>query len=310
MGSGSMVFSVVVPTYNNRRVLPEVLDALESQVDAPAFEVIVVNDGSTDGTREMLETRRFRVPATLLHQANTGPAAARNRGVDRATGELVAFLGDDTIPAPDWLAAHWRTHQRFHPIQPCALIGYTRWHVRVKPTRFLSYINEYGLQFGYRLIRFPVDLPFNFFYTSNVSLPRDLIARRRFDEGFPYAAWEDSELSYRLKKDGLTLIYEPAAVTAHDHPTDFMRFCERQEKAGYSAVVFFQRHPEMGPFLGIGPAGPPPAPEGRRCRLLSAAARLLEPLPLSMPSLWEAALNCHYIRGLHRGWRDLGPRSG
>lgn len=308
--STGVAFSVIVPTFNNRRVLSEVLNALEAQVDAPAFEIIVVNDGSKDGTREFLDARRFRVPAIVCHQDNAGPAAARNQGISRAQGELVAFLGDDIIPASTWLAVHWRAQQHFHAIRPCAVIGYTGWHPRVKVTRFLSYINEYGLQFGYRLIRFPIDLPFNFFYTSNVSLSRSLLARQRFDEGFPYPAWEDAELSYRLKKNGLTLIYEPTAKAAHDHPTDFRRFADRQEKAGFCAVVFYRRHPELGPFLGLGPAGPPPVGSFRRRRALTALIRLLEPLPLSIPTIWEKTLNCYYIQGLHRGWKAMKAGRG
>jgi GT2 family glycosyltransferase len=171
-------------------------------------------------------------------------------------------------------------------------------------TPFLRYINEHGLQFGYALIRDPEDVPFNFFYTSNLSLPRDLLLAEPFDLSFPYAAWEDIEVAYRMKRRGLRMVYEPAAVVAHDHPTDFQRFAARQERAGYCAVVFYRLHPELGGFLGLGAEGPPPLPSRRLQTLREALVCALQNLPVTMPRAWQEALRYHYIRGLHRAWHD------
>ncbi|HSN86459.1 MAG TPA: glycosyltransferase, partial [Thermoanaerobaculia bacterium] len=155
-------------------------------------------------------------------------------------------------------------------------------------------------------IRDKEDVPFNFLYTSNLSLPRDLLLAEPFDLRFPYAAWEDIELSYRLKKRGLRIVYEPAATVAHDHPTDFARFCTRQEKAGYCAVVFHRLHPEMGPFLGLGPDGPPPVPAEGPQKWREWLVRALQNGPIATPKLWEEVLRYHYIRGLHRAWSEEG----
>jgi len=306
----SVQYSVVIPTYNRMDVLPEVLAALEAQREAPPFEIVVVDDGSTDGTAAFLAAYRSPLPLTVLRQDNRGPAAARNRGVASAGGERVAFLGDDTVPSPGWLAAHHRAYRARDGTGALAVIGYTGWHPRLRLTPFLRYINEYGLQFGYALIEDPENVPFNFFYTSNVSVDRQLLLAEPFDLRFPYAAWEDIELSYRLQKRGLRLVYEPRATVAHDHPTDLQRFAARQEKAGYSAVVFHRLHPELGPFLGIGDAGPPPLPPGRRQRWREGLARVLQHAPISLPRLWEEVLRFHYIRGLHRGWCDRRKLKG
>jgi len=304
--SAAPVVSVVIPTYRRMDVLPEVLDAVESQRGAPPFEVVVVDDGSGDETREFLATRRFAVPARVLVQDNSGPAAARNAGVRAATGRWVAFLGDDTVPTSGWLARHVAAHEERGGGEELAVIGYTRWHPRVRRNRFLDYINEYGLQFGYRLIEDPEDVPFNFFYTSNLSLSRSRLLEQPFDERFPYAAWEDIEASYRLARADppQRLVYEPRAVVLHDHPTDLARFTARQEKAGYSAVVFYRLHPELGSFLGVGPDGPPPSPSVRRQRRLERLARALQNLPVRTPRLWEEVLRFHYIAGLQRAWRE------
>lgn len=298
--------SVVIPTFNRRRILDEVLAALDGQLGAPPFEIVVVDDGSTDGTFEWLEGRTAARPVRLLRQTNRGPAAARNRGVAEAAGRLVAFLGDDTVPEPGWLAAHWAVH-RGHPGEPrLAVIGYTGWHPRMRLTRFLRYINEQGPQFGYALIRDPGNVPFNFFYTSNLSLPRELLLEEPFDESFPHPAWEDIEASFRLFRRGLRLVYEPQARVRHDHPTDFRRFCARQERAGESAVLFARKHPELAGFLGLGPAGPGPLPSRLDQLRRECLVRALQFLPVSLPGMWEEALRVHYLRGLHQAWRD-GP---
>jgi len=181
-------FSVVIPTFNRLEVLPEVLTALAEQERAPSYEVVVVDDGSTDGTGEWLEAQSFPESVVVLHQSNGGPAAARNLGVRTARGEKVAFLGDDTVPHKGWLAAHAGAHAERRGESLLAVIGYTGWHARLRLDPFLRYINEYGLQFGYALIETPEDVPFNFFYTSNLSLPRRALLEEPFDLRFPYPA--------------------------------------------------------------------------------------------------------------------------
>jgi glycosyltransferase involved in cell wall biosynthesis len=307
MVSAAYDVSVVIPTFNRLEVLAEVLHALEFQQGAPPFEVVVVDDGSSDGTGSWLRGRSFQVPLRVLSQENRGPAAARNTGVAVAQGQWVAFLGDDTVPSPGWLAAHREAHRRHDDDLRVAVLGYTGWHRRMHLNPFLRYINEHGLQFGYALIRDPEDVPFNFFYTSNISLSRDLLLAEPFDLRFPHAAWEDIEVAYRMKKRGLRMVYEKTATVAHDHPTDIGRFAVRQEKAGFCAVVFYRLHPELGPFLGLGPGGPPPLPPRRPQRWREGLVRTLQNLPLRVPRLWEETLRYHYIKGLHRGWNEVSP---
>ncbi|MEA2463515.1 MAG: hypothetical protein QOJ98_1262, partial [Acidobacteriota bacterium] len=103
-----MYFSVVIPTWNRLEMLLRVLDALEAQLDPPPFEVIVINDGSTDETERVVSQRKG---ITFRTQANAGPGRARNHGVSLATGRFVIFIGDDTVPEPRFLAEHARIHR-------------------------------------------------------------------------------------------------------------------------------------------------------------------------------------------------------
>lgn len=315
--TGTPDWTVVIPTFNRLGALKEVLEALGNQ-EGPRFEILVVNDGSTDGTASWLDERAAgrngREPELrILHQENQGPAVARNRGVAAARGRWVAFLGDDTVPAPGWLAEHRRAQEErlarsIRAEGGCVgVIGRTDWHERMRRTPFLDYINENGLQFGFALIENEDDVPFNFFYTSNLSIDREAMAAEPFDPAFPFAAWEDIEAGYRLAARGLRLLYRPNARVAHDHPTGLRRFAKRQYRAGYSAVVFFRRHEQLGPFLGFHDGEPPPVGSIRDRAghwLQERLARTLQGLPVRLPRLWENTMRYHYLEGLRNGWSD------
>lgn len=299
------VYSVVIPTHNRIDVLPETLLALERQQGAPEFETVIVNDGSTDGTRDFLDTHRSARPLRVLHQANGGPARARNAGVGAASGRYVAFLGDDTVPEPDWLAQHARARTRFDP-ELTAVVGYTRWHRRMRVTPLLDFLNEKGLQFGYALIKDPDQVPFNFFYTSNLSLPRALLLREPFDHRFPYPAFEDIDAGYRMMRNHrMRLVYAAEAIVQHDHPTTYRRFARRQEHAGYSGVLFYRLYPELGEMLGVSRGKLPASPAAWAQSLRERVIEALERTPIRLERTWCRAFHYHYIKGMRRAWSEL-----
>jgi glycosyltransferase involved in cell wall biosynthesis len=295
------LFSVVVPTFERPETLFLVLDALGRQSDAPQFEVVVIDDGSRDGTGERLSRYRPAYPFRALSQENGGPASARNHGVEEARGRFILFLGDDTVPETGLLSVHARAHREKSP-DPVAVLGYTTWPRERRVSPFLHHINEYGLQFGYALIDDPESVPFNFFYTSNISLPREpLVAEGLFDTTFPHAAWEDIEFAYRLMRRGMKIVYRPEAVARHHHDITLASFRRRQEKAGESAAIFFAKHPELGDFLGV--------PQARRFRESGGLSRRLCAWWAALGERWEIPgarwaidrlLRVDYLRGLNR----------
>jgi glycosyltransferase involved in cell wall biosynthesis len=290
--------SVVIPTYNRLDMLLRVLDALEQQTDAPAFEVIVINDGSKDETEKVVSQRAGIV---FRSQGNAGPGRARNHGVSLAQGKFVVFIGDDTVPEPRFLAEHARVHRESNDDPLVACLGYTGWPRGERVTAFMDYINDYGLQFGYKLIQHGEVVPFNFFYTSNISIDRQLLAAHPFDTTFPSAAWEDIELAYRLDAKGLKIHYNERAVTRHYHPMTIDSFARRQYTVGKSGAIFFKKHPELGGFLGVHEAQQPASPDTvvakwRRKAILGERFRFL-----ARPKVFERLMREHYIRGLRDG---------
>ena len=299
-------FSVVIPTHNRLDMLLQVLRSLESQTNAPEFEVIVVDDGSKDDTAKVLASHKPSYPFTFRSQANAGPGRARNHGVTLATGRFVIFIGDDTVPEPDFLAEHARVHRSSNDDRLIACLGYTGWPARERVTAFMDYINDYGLQFGYKLIKDGDVVPFNFFYTSNISLDRVLLADHPFDTTFPAAAWEDIELAFRLKELGLKIVYNARAVTRHHHPITIDSFARRQYTVGKSGAIFYRKHPELGHFLGVHELETRKLAGEREIARLRRTARWGEKFrPLAKPAVFERLMREHYLRGLKEGLLEL-----
>src|SRR5262245_56920645 len=111
MGAAAPLISVVIPTYNRRTVLARTLPTVLAQdLPAEAYEVIVVVDGSTDGTADWLRGRTPQAAVRVLEQSNRGPGAARNAGIGAARGWLVLFLDDDILCGPTLLSEHVAAH--------------------------------------------------------------------------------------------------------------------------------------------------------------------------------------------------------
>src|SRR5687767_5146249 len=299
-------FSVVIPTYRRLPMLLRVLDALQKQVEAPEFETIVIDDGSNDDTARVIGARS---DVTFRSQVNSGPGRARNHGVSMARGRYVVFIGDDTVPDPRFLAEHARVHEDSKDNPFVACLGYTGWPNEDRVTAFMDYINDYGLQFGYKLIRHGDIVPFNFFYTSNISIDRRLLLEERFDTEFPAAAWEDIELAYRLDARGLKIRYNAQAVTRHFHQMSVDSFARRQYTVGKSGAIFFQKHPELRHFLGVEELNDRGVAGSGAIAGLRVLARLGETVRvLARPAVFERLMRQHYLRGLRDGLREGGSQ--
>jgi len=304
-------FSVVIPTYKRLPMLLRVLDSLEGQQAAPEFEVIVIDDGSGNDTAAVMQAQRAKHYAlTFQSQPNSGPGRARNHGVALASGRYVLFIGDDTVPEPHFLAQHARSHGDAGDDPHLACLGYTGWPAGERVTAFMDYINDFGLQFGYKLIRDGEIVPFNFFYTSNISIDRQLLGLEPFDTTFPAAAWEDIELAFRLDALGLKIRYNAQAITRHYHPMTVDSFARRQYTVGRSGAIFYRKHPELAGFLGVHELEIRTLANDRHLAHLRRRARLGERFRLLATNrVFETLMREHYLRGLRDGLAAASPAS-
>jgi len=297
--------TVLIATHNRGAILERTLDALARQT-TPDVRVVVVDDGSTDGTWEWLQARAATGGTPQLRvarQEHRGQGPARNLGLREVDGGLVAFLGDDILVRPQWAAEHLAAHDASPG--PRGVVGFTDWcrgELRVTPA--MEMVNREGHQFGYGHMTAGAEVPFTCFYTSNLSLPRALLGSSPFDESFTAYGWEDVELGYRLSREGLRLVYHPAAASEHLHTMDLTTLFERQRAVGRGVHTLLRLHPELAGSPHLSPPSPPGwFPLGRRVTplllpLLTALDR--RGVPLTTRVL-HRVLMCGYYLGQEEG---------
>jgi len=228
------LLSVVVPTYNRRAGLERLLLALAEQTfAADQFEVIVVNDGSLDGTERLLAALETPYRLRVVDQTNAGPAAARNVGVRRAEGRLIVFLDDDVVPVPELLAAHVEAHGDADdlvvvgPMSPPTDAPRSVW-VRWEERQLLKQYDA--------MERGAYPCTPRQFYTGNASVARArLLAAGGFDARFKRA--EDVELAFRLWALGARFLFEPAADVLHYASRSFRSWMRTPYQYGRYDVV-------------------------------------------------------------------------
>ncbi len=245
--------SVVMPTFNRSAILGKVLAAWERQVpvDLP-FEVVVVDDGSSDGTSEVIdafETTRFSLVS--LRQENAGPATARNYGLAAAAGEKVLFTGDDIEPSPDLLQTHLDAHSRTNG--RWAVLGNVSWSRDLEITSTMRHVDGVGAQqFGFFYMTDGEEYDFRHFYTSNVSVDRAMLLREPSGFSTDFSAC-------RVRGRGVRL---PTAAPRHANrlpgggagvappPLHRESFFQRQVACGRMAAVLIRKWPEIGRDIG------------------------------------------------------------
>lgn len=238
--------TLIIPTYNRQDVLFEVLEALEKQ-DYKNFDVIIADDGSEKGASAEIEKWQFNFPFRYLHQENKGPGAARNLGLKNlaADADIVFFIGDDIIPASDFLSKHLEYHKLF-PEENKAVLGLTFWHESVRD-KFMDFLAPYGPQFNYSGFKDKDECNFQYLHTCNISFKRKFLQDMYFDEDFRAAAVEDTEFGYRLEKErGLKIIFNPNALAYHKHKYTRKQFLQRQKKSAPWFRLLIEKHPELG----------------------------------------------------------------
>jgi glycosyltransferase involved in cell wall biosynthesis len=229
-------FSVVVPTYNRLGRLQHVITALEQQAyPAEAYEVIVVSDGSTDGTDAYLETYRGTMRLRWLPQVNKGPAAARNAGVQKAAGEYVVFVDDDVVPEPQLLEEHARSHHEAG--RDVVVLGPLLTPEGFEMSPWVRWEQEMLMKQYKAMLRGDWKASARQFYTGNASLRRShIMAAGGFDENFRRA--EDVELAYRLANNGLEFVFNIRAAGMHFADRSFRAWLDVAYTYGRNDVIF------------------------------------------------------------------------
>ncbi len=227
-------FSVIVPAYQAADIIAACVTALAQQtVPRDRYEVLIVDDGSTDGTAAAARAAGADRVLTIAHQ---GPAGARNAGVEAARGEIVLFTDADCVPSEDWIA---QMSAAFREAEVDGAKGVYRTQQRSLVARFvqLEYEDKYDKMRDLERIDF-VD-------TYSAAYRRQVLVQGgRFDESFPRASGEDIELSYRLAQQGHKLVFASRAVVFHRHPATLKQYLRRKYYVGFWRVRMYRLHPD------------------------------------------------------------------
>ncbi|HVA29595.1 MAG TPA: glycosyltransferase family A protein [Candidatus Baltobacteraceae bacterium] len=230
-------------TYNRATLLERVLDAcFEQTVPTDSYEVVLVNDGSTDGTAAAIERAVSRATCSfeVVNQANAGLAKGRNVGIARARGERIIFIDDDVLPLPNFVEEHLRSHDR----TPLAVVRGGAMNVENfddLPPPYWNLKHYSG----------------NFFWTTNVSVPLATIrAIGGFNESFSEYGWEDIDVGLRLRFGGVRGTFNPKALVYHYKPRprsgNVEKMVAQARAQARTAVQLAKIHPHWRTYLATG----------------------------------------------------------
>ena len=221
--------SVIIPTKNRKKILRKYLQALNNQsYDHNKFEIIIIDDGSSEDNKTMIEKINLKPEVNYIYQENTGPAQARNRGIKLAKGEYVVFIDDDIIVNRNFLKNHMKNHKSNDNVIVHGPVIYTNdlENPRNTEKKMRDFSNAY-------------------FATGNASIKKDHLKKvGLFDSRFNEYGWEDLELGTRLKKLNLKPVQEKEARGYHlKHefsPQDIPNIKNRERQRGRMAVLYHE----------------------------------------------------------------------
>jgi lipopolysaccharide/colanic/teichoic acid biosynthesis glycosyltransferase/glycosyltransferase involved in cell wall biosynthesis len=236
--TSTLLCSVVVPVFNGARSITLCLDALAQQtVDCAHYEVIVVDDGSTDGTAQIVQrwvAQHPTMPLQLLQQPNGGAAAARNTGAHAACAEIILFTDADCAPLPHWMET---LLEAFADPATAGAKGTYLTNQSSLVARFVQseYEDRYDLMAQHAQI--------DFIDTYSAAYRRAIFWENQgFDPLFRIC--EDQEFSFRLSQKGYRMVFVPRAQVRHLHDENVVEYFQRKYSIGFWKSLLTRLHPE------------------------------------------------------------------
>ena len=318
--------TVIIPTYNRKGLLRETLDSLAQQTyPSDHFEVIIVDDGSTDGTEEVAADA-FPFALRYFWQSNQGDANARNVGVQQSQADFLVFLDDDILVEPGYLTHLIHAHEKCNNtivVGTCNL-----WLIETSPFSQTSRILPTSDH-----IDTITELPFRDVFSNNMSLRREAYFEIGMMQGLDFpgsSMWCDLDFSYRAYQQGFGFRCSARAVCWHrDYAS---RTLDDQKKrmraAAYRAVVLFHKYPELLAHLPmfydktpiLWGQDPPRAIVRKLVRSLASSRTILWSMEQivnilekrssasnMLPPLYRYIIGGHIFQGYREGLRDFGP---
>jgi glycosyltransferase involved in cell wall biosynthesis len=226
--------SVVIPSYNAAKHLPKLISSLSSQTTKP-IEIILVDDGSTDDTKEVATTlaKKYKL-LRYFRTKNGGPAKARNFGAWKSKGEVIVFTDSDCTPEKSWLAEMLKPFEN-------KKVGGVQGAYKTKQKELVARFSQIEIEERYEKMKHAKAIDWIGSYSAayKASTYKKL---KGFDESFPIASGEDPELSYRLQKEGQAIVFNPKAIVYHLHPTNLGKYLKTKFFRAYYRPKMYAGH--------------------------------------------------------------------
>lgn len=235
------LISVVIATFNRSDVLKVTLERLASQsVSASDFEVLVVDDGSSDDTSLIVEPMISSAPYSLRYfrHENRGPGYTENRGIRQARSKLVLLMADDIWASPELLEHHLQAHAKY-PQENIAVLG----KIVQSPELPQSGVQKCWDPFRYDRFKGKEFVDNIYFFACNISVKKNFLLQNGMFKEIKAAAHEDVELGYRLGQKGLRIYYEPSALGYHYHIETLPNACSRAYERGLNFNMLTENIP-------------------------------------------------------------------
>ncbi|MBF0441479.1 MAG: glycosyltransferase [Oligoflexales bacterium] len=232
-----MKISVVVPIYNEEKLLGALVRSLLGQ-SLKADEIILVDDGSTDNSKALLhELSGQHDTLKYIFQDNSGPAAARNKGWRKATGDIIIFTDGDCLPERNWIE---NLVKHFSDEKVGGVGGTYR---TLNDGKILARFIGCEISYKYRGISGVIDVHGSY----NLAIRRKILEEvGGYNEVYKKPSGEDWDLTYRISKSH-KLVFDRSAVVGHYHPEKFWPYMKNQARRGFDRVRIYLEHPgKMG----------------------------------------------------------------
>jgi len=226
------MISIIIPAFNSEKTIEKTIQSILAQKTKEKIELIIVDDCSTDNTIKEIE--KFKEVILIQQKKNSGPAVARNLGAKKAKGEIILFTDSDCVPEKNWLT------EMTKPFQNSEIVG-VQGAYKTKQKSITARFVQMEIEDRYDLMKKKDFIDFIGSYSA-VYRKKEFLEFNGFNESFPIASGEDPELSFRMEKKGLKLVFNENAVVYHSHPESFLKYLKIKFWRGYWRILMYKHH--------------------------------------------------------------------
>jgi cellulose synthase/poly-beta-1,6-N-acetylglucosamine synthase-like glycosyltransferase len=226
--------SVIIPVFNEEKNIPDCLNSLLNQsLKHSQYEIIVIDDGSTDNTDKIIE-ENFSNSVKLIKQNKKGPAAARNKGAELAESDIIVFTDADCELDANWL------REMIIPIEKQNVDG-VQGRYKSKQNNIVARFTQHEIEQRYKLLNRKKYI--DFVSTYSAAYKKEVfMSVGGFNTDYKISSGEDTELSYKLQKQGYKMIFNQNAICYHHHPESLLDYLRTKFYRGFWRILLYRNH--------------------------------------------------------------------